>query len=213
MRRWAARHDLWCAESDFPPGIAWKPASSSVLDQQGGGTILFHLAPLAAWQATFPYAPRPQALQLVSIDAEGRPVLDRPEDDGGVPTRTYGTDTGACFAVLDESSAALHVCESAASALKLRRYGSGSVAVACGATSLSECHTWGYIDCFRPVRLWINGGTASRQAAWQAKQGFAKRGMFVSVMHLPDGEDFANVPLRGIDNHDWGVQLRENFGM
>ena len=124
-----------------------------------------------------------------------------------------GPATGACFAMLDENSRALHVCESMASALKLRRYESGSVAVACDTTSLSECHTWGYIGCFRPIRLWINGDMAGQRAAWQAKQAFAKLLMLVSVMHLPDGGDFASAPLREVDNHDFGVQLREKFGM
>ena len=172
-RRWAARRDLWCAESDFPPGITWKPASLSAPGHQSGGTMLFHLAPLAAWQATFPYAPRPQALQVVNIDT-GRPVLGRPEVDGGVSTHTYGPARGACFAMLDENSRALHVCESMASALKLRRYESGSVAVACDTTSLSECHTWGYIGCFRPIRLWINGGYGRSTGRVVGEAGFCK---------------------------------------
>ena len=156
---------------------------------------MFHLAPLAAWQATFPHAPRPQALQLVSIDAKGRPVLDRPEADGGVATRTYGTITGACFAMLDEGSATLHVCEGLASGLKLRRYEGGCVVVTGDAAGLAQCHTWGYIDCFRPLCLWPTWNEDSRQAALRAEQHFANRHMFVSVMYLPDGGDVASVPL------------------
>lgn len=63
------------------------------------------------------------------------------------------------------------------------------------AAGLKQCHTWGYIDCFRPVCLWPTWNEVSRQAVWRAEQHFANRYTFVSVMYLPDGGDVASVPL------------------
>ena len=189
VRRWAALRDLWQPDIPFPPGIAWVPASSRVrrvLGEQAGAILVF-LAPLAAWQATYPHAPRPQALQLMDINAEGTPVLDQLE--------VYGVTAGTCFALLDTTSTTLQVCEGLASGLKLRRYEGGSVVVTGDADELAQCPTWGYIDCFQPVCLWPTWNEVSREAAWRAEQHFASHNTYVSVMYLPDGGDVASVPL------------------
>ncbi|MCY4438132.1 MAG: hypothetical protein OXE05_12460 [Chloroflexi bacterium] len=193
VRRWAALRDLWQPDIPFPPGIAWIPASTRVFrEQTGAGTILVFLAPLAAWQATYPHAPRPQALQLMGINAAGTPILGQLE--------FYGTTAGTCFALLNTTSTTLHVCEGLASGLKLRRYEGESVVVTGDTTGLAQCHTWGYIDCFRPVCLWPTWNEASREAAWRAEQRFANNYTFVSIMYLPDGGDVASVPLWQGDN-------------
>ena len=78
VRRWAALRDLWQPDAPFPPGLAWLPASAPWFRglHEGAGAILFKLAPLAVWQAIYPRTPAPAAVQLVSIDAEGKPALD-----------------------------------------------------------------------------------------------------------------------------------------
>lgn len=196
VRRWAALRDLWQPDTPFPPGLAWLPASAPWFRglHEGAGAILFKLAPLAAWQANYPRAPAPAAVQLISINAEGKPALDRPEADEGLSKRTYGIASGHVLLIGDGN--VLHVCEGLADGLRIRRYEGGSVAIVCGTSGVLQCHTWTGFEHYRRVCLWPDGDKGGRDAAREAGQELANREISVSIMHLPDGVDPAEAPLK-----------------
>lgn len=194
-RRWAALRDLWQPGEPFPAGLAWLPAGSPWFRgrHEGAGAIVFKLAPIDAWQAAYPKTPGPIAVQLVNIDAEGRPVLDRPEAEDGLSKRTYGVASGHVLLIGDGD--VLHVCEGLADGLRIRRYEGGTVAIVCGTAGMRQCATWQSIELYRHVRLWPDADKGGREAAQHAGQLLANREIAVAIMRLPDGMDPAEAPL------------------
>lgn len=49
-----------------------------------------------------------------------------------------------------------------------------------------------------------------QDALHPVRRGAARRDLWCAEA---DGRDFASTPLREVDNHDFGVQLREKFDM
>ena len=196
VRRWAALRDLWQPSTPFPPGMAWLPANAPWFHgrHEGAGAILFKLAPLAAWYAASPKAPAPTAVQLVNIDAEGKPALDRPEADRGLSKRTYGNASGHVFLI--GAGDVLHVCEGLADGLRIRRYEGGVVAIACGTSGILQCPAWTGFERYHRVCLWPDGDEGGREAAQHAGQELANREISVFIMNLPDGVDPAEAPLK-----------------
>ena len=196
VRRWAALRDLWQPSTPFPSGLAWLPASAPWFRDlhEGAGAIIFKLAPLAAWHVASPRTPAPTAVQLVNIDSEGKPALDRPEADRGLSKRTYGNASG--HVLLVGAGDVLHVCEGLADGLRVRRYEGGSVAIVCGTSGVLQCHTWTGFEHYRRVCLWPDGDEGGRDAAQNAGQELANREISVFIMNLPDGVDPAEAPLK-----------------
>ena len=196
MRRWAALRDLWQPDAPFPAGLAWLPANAPWFRgrHEGAGAILFKLAPLDSWHAVSPRTPAPTAVQLINIDAEGKPVLDRPEADRGLSKRTYGNASG--HVLLIGTGDVLHVCEGLADGLRVRRYEGGVVAIACGTSGILQCPTWTGFERYRRVCLWPDADKGGREAAQHAGQELANREIPVVIMHLPDGVDPAEAPLK-----------------
>ena len=92
-RRWLARRSLWRPDLPLPAALRWLPDYDR--RHTGAGALIAVAAQPAAWLAAWPNPPQPVALQLVSIDAEGLPALDRLADAGGLDKRTLGTREGA----------------------------------------------------------------------------------------------------------------------
>ena len=99
-RRWMQHRNLWHPEVQVPGSLRWIDAASTFPGPHtGAGSIVALLAPLAWWQAAWPGLPRPSALEIIAIDADGRPSLDRPAAAGGLSKRTLGSKQG-CFLVI-----------------------------------------------------------------------------------------------------------------
>ena len=88
-----ARRSLWRPDLPLPAALRWLPDYDR--RHTGAGALIAVAAQPAAWLAAWPNPPQPVALQLVSIDAEGLPALDRLADAGGLDKRTLGTREGA----------------------------------------------------------------------------------------------------------------------
>ena len=130
-RRWLARRNLWRPEFPLTPSVRWLPAQAHFPGPHTGeGSIITPAAPPELWLQAWPDPPAPQAVQIIAVNAEGLPALDRPEDakdrrgnpSPGLSKRTHGPTAGA-MVILGEPtpdpSLKLLVCEGLADALAL----------------------------------------------------------------------------------------------
>ena len=85
---------------ESPSPLRWLPASRTFPGPHvGAGSLVALLAPLSAWAAAWPVLPHPRAVEIIAIDLEGRPSLDRAAELGGLGKRTLGDKQG-CVLVL-----------------------------------------------------------------------------------------------------------------
>ena len=105
-RRWSGLHHCWQAGLPFPRGARWLSSDAGIFQgaHQGAGSLIVLASPLVYWQRSYPDPPRLTAVQLVNLDDDGRPALDRPdtylnsrsEPRPGLFKRTYGKSAGRC---------------------------------------------------------------------------------------------------------------------
>ena len=96
VRRWVARRGLyWPAPVPLPSCIRWLPAGLLSQQHQGAGAIVAAFAPHDEWAERWPHLPNPTCIELVHLDAEGLPALDKPAEEGGLGKRSYGIRQGA----------------------------------------------------------------------------------------------------------------------
>ena len=91
-RRWLANRRLWRPELPLPAAVRWAPATGQ---HAGAGSIVALAAQPVAWAAAWPELPNVAAVQLVHVDAQGQPALDRPAEAGGRDKRAMGMLQGA----------------------------------------------------------------------------------------------------------------------
>ena len=145
-RRWMANRCLWRPELAQAGSVRWIPATNSLFRElhQGIGSIAVLMTTPSAWEATWPEPPEPAAVHLVSIDADGMPALDRPEDHtdrGGNPRpglgkRVYGSTTGTVAIIgnpdLEAATAPARVVEGLADGLALAARFEGPAIISIG---------------------------------------------------------------------------------
>ena len=73
--RWLARRNLWLPDAILPAGVRWL---AERVDGRAG-SIVAAGAPPEHWIDAWPECPRPTGVQLIRIDADGSPVLDKGE--------------------------------------------------------------------------------------------------------------------------------------
>ena len=138
-RRWLANRKLWRPELPLPAAVRWAPAAGQ---HTGAGSIVALAAQPVAWAAAWPELPNVAAVQLVHVDAQGQPALDRPTQDGGLAKRTIGQAQGAAVVLgnpqLPEASAPVHVAEGLADALALASRHEGTAIAALGTSGMMD---------------------------------------------------------------------------
>ena len=138
-RRWLGNRRLWRPELPLPAAVRWAPATGQ---HTGAGTIVALAAQPVAWATAWPELPNVAAVQLVHVDAQGQPALDRPAEAGGREKRTIGMLRGAAVVLgnplLPEASATAHVAEGLADALALASRVEGTAVAALGTSGLME---------------------------------------------------------------------------
>ena len=136
-RRWLANRKLWRSELPLPAVIHWAPATGQ---HTGAGSIVALAAQPAAWTASWPETPELAAVQLVHIDAQGKPALDRPAEAGGLNKRTMGMLQGAVVVLgnplLAETFAQARVAEGLADALGMASRFEGTSVAALGTSGM-----------------------------------------------------------------------------
>ena len=120
-RRWLSNRRLWRPELPTPPFLRWRAADSR--QHTGAGSIVALLAEPAAWRKAWPNPPNPAAVQLIAVDDNGDPALDKPSERGGLGKRTIGNAHGTVVVVgnplLPDARAPIRVAEGLADALAL----------------------------------------------------------------------------------------------
>ena len=166
-RRWLANRRLWRPELPLPAVVRWAPATGQ---HTGAGSIVALPPPPVAWAAAWPELPTVAAVQLVHVDAQGQPALDRPAEAGGREKRAMGMLQGAAVVLsnplLPEASAPAHVAEGLADALALSSRVEGTAIAALG--------TSGMMGQDQLLAQWLAGaaqGVRIHCAADEPKQG------------------------------------------
>lgn len=94
-RRWFQQRNLWRPDVSCPAPLRWLPAVSTFPGPHvGAGSLVALLAPPKAWESAWPDLPDPWAVEIIAVDAGGRPSLDRPAEQGGLGKRTLGDKQG-----------------------------------------------------------------------------------------------------------------------
>ena len=95
-RRWIERRGLyWPAPLPLPSGARWVPGSAFAADYPGAGAVIVAFASPESWTEAWPSPPLPTSVDLLHLDEQGLPALDRPFADGGASTRSHGPRRGA----------------------------------------------------------------------------------------------------------------------
>ena len=123
-RRWFANRNLWRPEVEAPACLRWLPASRARPGPHTGtGSLVALLSKPTAWTKAWPYLPNPQAVEIIAVDWEGQPALDRPSSEGGLGKRTLGAKVGAVLVLgdplLGDAEAPVRIAEGVADALAL----------------------------------------------------------------------------------------------
>ena len=138
-RRWLIGRKLWWPSLPLPPALRWLDAGGP---HTGSGSIIAQAASPSAWLDAWPQLPLPVAVQLVHVDADGRPALDRPAEKGGLPKRTFGRARGAVLIIGDpilrETLTPARVAEGLADTLALASRHEGPVICMFGTSGLKS---------------------------------------------------------------------------
>ena len=138
-RKWLANRKLWRAELPLPAAVRWIPATGR---HTGAGTIVALAAKPEAWETAWPDLPVLATVQLVHIDKTGRPVLDRPAENGGLSKRTLGLAQGAVVVLgnpcLQEVQESIHIAEGLADAIALASRHEGTAIAALGTSGMTD---------------------------------------------------------------------------
>ncbi len=136
-RRWLRRRKLWWPDLPLPPAVRWLDGRRP---HTGVGSIIALAAPPSAWVDTWPQLPPPAAVQLVHVNADGRPTLDRPAKNGGLPKRTLGRARDTVLVIgnpiLNQALTSVRVAEGLADVLALGSRYPGPVVCAFGTSGL-----------------------------------------------------------------------------
>ena len=142
-RRWLAARRLWRPEFPLPAALRWLPAEQHYPGPHtGAGSLIALAAPPFAWAAAWPNPPQAQAVQLVAVDLDGNPALDRPPDKNGLGKRTLGPSAGAVMLlgcpVLEDAAASIRVAEGLADGLALAARYEGPAVATLGTSGASS---------------------------------------------------------------------------
>ena len=81
------------------------------------------LAQPTAWAEAWPFLPNPQAVEIIAVDSDGQPALDRPASADGLGKRTLGSKVGAVLILgnplVADAELPVRVAEGVADALAL----------------------------------------------------------------------------------------------
>lgn len=136
-RLWLANRNLWRPEVEAPAPLRWVPASRARPGPHtGAGSLVTLLTKPTDWAEAWPRLPYPQAIEIIAVDRDGYPALDRPRQDGGLGKRTLGAKTGAVLILgnprLTSIETPVRVAEGVADAMALAARFSGPAVASMG---------------------------------------------------------------------------------
>ena len=194
-RRWFANRNLWRPEVESPTPLRWLPASRTRPGPHtGAGSLVTLLAKPSDWAEAWPRLPDPQAVEIIAVDCDGNPALDRPQQGGGLGKRTLGNKTGAVLVLgnplLDSIDAPVRVAEGVADALALAARFAGPVAASMGDAGMNADGFAGWLArAAAGVVIHADNDAAGQAAAGRLCGGVRIHGGTARAVLPPEGKD------------------------
>ena len=194
-RRWFTKRNLWRAEVEAPSPLRWLPASRTRPGPHtGAGSLVALLAPPATWAEAWPRLPNPQAVEIIAVDQDGNPALDRPQQDGGLGKRTLGDKTGAVLILgnpmLATIDAPVRVAEGVADALALAARFTGPSVASMGDAGMNADGFAGWLaSAAAGAIIHADNDAAGQRAASQLCGAVRIHGGDARAVLPPDGKD------------------------
>ena len=208
VRRWVARRGLyWPAPVPLPSCIRWLPAGLLSQQHQGAGATVAAFAPHDEWAERWPHLPNPTCIELVHLDAEGLPALDKPAEEGGLGKRSYGIRQGAVCLLGDprpESAVGLVIVEGLADALALASRSPETAAAVGGVSGLQADRLLDWLSRWSSVTVYADDDPDGVDSARRLRRLLTHRGLETSVYtlageHNDPGDYAADNPLQDVD--------------
>ena len=232
-RRWLDARNLWWPQLPTPRAVRYLDAAGRWPKHQGAGAIINLYAAPTAWTASWPNLPTAAAVELIHVDDEGRPALDRPREDSGLVKRTYGRSAGMLTLLGDARPTHAHglnLSEGLADALALasrRMETAASVGGTSGLAALADPSTFPWLAAWDGLTLWADndkpnqlGKRPGHDAARRVRASLDRQGVRLTVLTLPSAKDAAeasaNTPLSVLDLdtvRDLAESLMESDGL
>ena len=144
-RRWLDARNLWRPSFPLPSSIRWLPAGEHYQGRglhTGAGSLVVLAAPPETWTEAWPDRPEAQAVQLIAVDRDGAPALDRPAENGGLGKRSYGSTAGLIVVfgnpVLSDAISPVRVAEGVADAMALASRYAGPAVATLGTSGMAD---------------------------------------------------------------------------
>ena len=194
-RRWFAQRNLWRPEVEAPAPLRWLPASCTRPGPHtGAGSLVALLAKPGAWAEAWPRLPNPQAVEIIAVDPDGNPALDRPRQDGGLGKRTLGNKARAVLVLgnplLASIDAPVRVAEGVADALALAARFTGPAAAGMGDAGMNADGFAGWLaSAAAGVVIHADNDAAGQRAASRLCGGVHIHGGDARAVLPPDGKD------------------------
>ena len=198
-RRWLESRNLWRAGFPPPGSLRWLPAEAHWPGRgrhTGAGSLVALAAPPAAWTEAWPNPPDPQAVQLIAVDAQGSPALDRPAEAGGLGKRSLGSTTGLVVVFgcpdLAEALEPVRVAEGVADALALASRYPGPAVATLGTSTMGEGPLPGWLSqAAAGTVIHVDADTGGEDAARHLRRGIQAAGGTVRAVLPAQGKDAA----------------------
>ena len=198
-RRWLNARHLWRPDFPLPGSLLWLPAEAHYQGRgkhTGAGSLVALAAPPAAWTTAWPNLPVPHAVQLIAVDAQGSPALDRPADAGGLGKRSLGSTTGMVVVFgcpdLAEALEPVRVAEGVADALALASRYSGPAVATLGTSSMSDDKLPRWLaGAAAGTMIHVDADAGGEDAARQLRRRIQAAGGTVRAVLPAEGKDAA----------------------
>ncbi len=194
-RRWLDNRNLWRPEVEALAPLRWLPASRTRPGPHtGAGSLVALLTRSTAWAEAWPRLPDPQALEIIAVDRDGDPALDRPQQDGGLGKRTLGAKVGAVLILgnplLASIDAPVRVAEGVADALALAARFTGPAVASMGDAGMNaEGFAEWLANAAEGVVIHADNDDASQRAASRLCGAVRIHGGTARAVLPPEGKD------------------------
>ena len=195
VRRWFANRYLWRPEVEAPAPLRWLPASRTRPGPHtGAGSLVALLATPTAWAQAWPRLPSPGAVEIIAVDRDGNPALDRPQQEGGLGKRTLGDKTGAVLIIgnplLVSIDAPVRVAEGVADALALAARFTGPAVASMGDAGMNAAGFAEWLaSAAAGVIIHADNDDAGQRAASRLCGGIRIHGGTARAVLPPEGKD------------------------
>ncbi len=154
-RMWLASRHLWRPELPLPTAVRWIGAEHLHREFQGTGAIIAMAAPPDAWTASWPGLPDLSSVQLVYVNRDGTPAVDR-----GLTKRTYAPATNAVIVLgcphLQGAPAPVNVAEGLADVLALAARSPAPAVATLGTSGMASAIIAKWLATSQATRVWAD---------------------------------------------------------